>query len=198
MITRLLLLAACLIAVTARAEPIRADVIVFAHPEGSAHSVANQPGVPDNPRAVPLDDAKGLKQAGITMISEAKFGLAREWSALSKRAGYEPLLKLAFQHEWPTSSNGVGLKLFQPQGDGTGLNGWLRLLPGKAGGVEAEIEYLINKPDGSTEVHRLRQKRSFGREGALHYFDGGRIGLLVRLTRPAPLPAPSSAAAARP
>lgn len=198
MITRLLLLAACLFAASAKAEPIRADVIVFVHPEGTAQSVANKPGAPDNPRAVPLDDVKGLKQAGITMISEAKFGLAREWSALSKRAGFEPLLKLAFQQEWPTSSNGVGLKLFQPQGDGGGLNGWLRLLPGKAGGVEAEIEYLISKPDGSVEVHRLKQKRSVNQEGSLQYFDGGRLGLLVRLTRAAPPPAPNSAAAVRP
>ena len=165
------------------AEPLRADVILFLNPETPGQPVLKASSKPDDRRAIALDDTAGLQQAGIKLMPENEFGLARQWSALKAKPGYEGLLKLSFVQAAPAESGGPAIKLFQPVGDGGGLYGWLRLNSGKGGkasSLQAELEYLV-PVEGGVQVHRLKQRRAAGKDGSILYLDGGRLGLLVKL-----------------
>lgn len=179
------LLTALLSSLKLAAEPLRADVIVFLRPDSAALPAPIRASRPDDRRAIAMDDEQGLKLAGLNILPESEFGLAREWRQLRAAAGYEPLLKLAFTEENPPASGGAALRLFQPSGDGNGLNGFLRLLAGKNGGVELDLEYQLPKPpEGAAKAYRVQQKRSASKPDSMLYLDGGRLGALVKLSRP--------------
>ena len=106
-----------LLSFAAQGEIMRADVIVFLRPANPDLPVRHKAGTPDDRSAIAIDDAVGLKLAGITVLPENDFGLVREWKALKATIGYEPLLKLAYVQNDPPASKGPALRLYQPAGD---------------------------------------------------------------------------------
>lgn len=173
----------------AGAETLRADVIVFLRPASAELPAAIKSVKPDDRLAIAIDDDLGLKFSGIKILPESEFGLAREWRQLKSKADYEPLLKLAFTEENPAASSGPALRLYQPVGDGSGLSGWLRLNASKTGSVQVDIEYVLpQQGQAAAMAYQVKQKRTASKPDATLYLDGGRLGMLVKLSHPVAKP----------
>ena len=177
---------------SAAAERLRVDALVFQNLAGGEER-GSSPRRPDDPRAIGLDDTRGLAAAGITLLPETSSTLAAEWQALAAARNFKPLLRLSWMQENPGLQGGPALRIYLPNGDGiSGLSGWLRLNKGRVEHLTANLEYVqaetvISKNNAALrapQAYRLQERRTVGTQ-ALHYLDSSRIGVLVRVT-PAP------------
>lgn len=175
-----LALALLLAPLAAQAERYRVEALVFLNP--ATAEAGRAPQRPALPQVLSLDDANGLRAAGIELQADSATVLANEWNALRTGRRYQPLLRLAWTQPAPGPAGGAGLRLFAPSGDGiSGLDGSLRLSTGRYPHLDADLEY-VQTVDGEPQAYRLREKRKM--PGAnLHYLDSARIGVLARVSR---------------
>jgi len=176
-----LALLAIALPVSAMAERLRVDVLVFLNPP-SAEERGTAARHPDDARAIAIDDVRGLALAGIALLPEAASTLAPEWALLGSRRAYKPLLRLSWVQENTITPAAIPLRIYLPGGDGiSGLGGWVALQGGHHPALSADLEYLEPGADRQPLGLRLQEKRSLA-PGALHYLDSPRIGLLARIT----------------
>lgn len=176
------LLMALVLPVTAMAERLRVDVLIFLNPP-PLQERATAARHPDNERAIGIDDLRGLAYAGIALLPENASSLASEWATLSTNRSYRPLLRLSWLQEAPIAEGGPALRIYLPGGDGqSSLEGWLRL---QGGGMHpaltADLESVQTATTGSALSYRLKQRRSLPLN-TLHYLDSPRIGVLARIS----------------
>ena len=89
------LLLAIALPVTAAAEKLRVDVLIFLNPP-PADERGTAPRHPDDETAISLDDLRGLAYAGVALLPENATTLAAEWATLSANKSYRPLLRLSW------------------------------------------------------------------------------------------------------
>ena len=167
-----LALALLLAPLAAQAERYRVEALVFLNP--ATAEVGRAPQRVALPQVLSLDDANGLRAAGIELQADSATVLANEWNAL--------LLRLAWTQPAPGPAGGAGLRLFAPSGDGiSGLDGSLRLSSGRYPHLDADLEY-VQTIEGAPQAYRLREKRKMP-TATLHYLDSARIGVLARVSR---------------
>ena len=178
--TTALALALLLAPLAAQAERYRVEAIVFLNPANA--EAGRTPQRLSLPQVLSLDDANGLRAAGIEVQADSSTVLANEWNALRAGRRHQPLLRLAWTQPAPGPGGGAGLRLFAPAGDGvSGLDGSLRLSTGRYPHLEADLEY-VQAADGEAQAYRLRETRRMPGAG-LHYLDSARIGVLARVSR---------------
>ncbi|MDO9452959.1 MAG: CsiV family protein [Stagnimonas sp.] len=166
---------------SAMAERLRVDVLIFLNPL-SADEQGTAPRHPDDERAIDLDDAPGLAYAGIALLPDNASTLAAEWATLSASKRYKPLLRLSWVQESPSSANGPALRLELPGGDRlSSLSGWLRLQGGRNISLSADLESVQPGSARQPLGLRLQERRTLGLD-TLHYLDSPRIGVLARVT----------------
>lgn len=166
---------------SAIAERLRVDVLIFLNPL-SAEEQGTAPRHPQDERALSLDDAPGLAYAGITLLPANTSTLAAEWATLTASKRYKPLLRLSWVQESPSSANGPALRLELPGGDRlSSISGWLRLQGGRNIALSADLEAVQPGPDRQPLGLRLQERRTLALD-TLHYLDSPRIGVLARVT----------------
>lgn len=178
-----LLQAALLLALplSAAAERLRVDVLLFQHPP-SAEERGTAPRHPDDERAIALVDPRGLALAGIALLPETSSTLAAEWTTLRRSPRYKALQRLSWLQDTPPPEGGPALRIYLPGGDGiSGVSGWLRLHGGAVTALSADLETVQASATREPLGLRLQQRQSLT-PGTTHYFDSAGLGLLVRVT----------------
>lgn len=175
------LLLALALPLAASAERLRVDVLIFTNARASPYP-GTPPRHPDDERALAIDDARGLAQAGIVMLPEASSTLAAEWATLTLSKAYKPVLRLSWLQDGAMFEGGPALRIYLPGGDGiSGLDGWLRLNRGRSVQLSADLELVQVGSDKLPQAHRLQERRELPLD-ALHYLDSNRIGVLARVS----------------
>ncbi|MES2683479.1 MAG: CsiV family protein [Pseudomonadota bacterium] len=175
------LLLALALPMTASAERLRVDVLIFTTARASPYT-GTPPRHPDDDRAIAIDDLRGLAQAGIALLPEASTTLAAEWATLTLSKVYKPVLRLSWLQEGAVFEGGPALRIYLPGGDGiSGLDGWLRLNRGRSVQLSADLELVQVGADQLPQAHRLRERRELPLD-TLHYLDSNRIGVLARVS----------------
>ena len=176
-----LALLALALPLAASAERLRVDVLIFSNTRASPYP-GTPPRHPDDARAIAIDDARGLAQAGIVMLPEASNLLAAEWATLTLSKAYKPMLRLSWLQEGAVFEGGPALRIYLPDGDGiSGLDGWLRLNRGRSVQLSADLEMVQVAADKTPQAHRLQERRELPLD-TLHYLDSNRIGVLARVS----------------
>lgn len=166
---------------SAMAERVRVDVLIFLNPPSAAEP-ASAPRHPDDERAFSTDDLRALNYAGIVLLPETSSTLAAEWATLSRARSYKPLLRLSWLQEMPRPEDGPALRISRPGSDSSsGLSGWLRLHGGRNVALSVDLENVQLGPDRTPQGSRLKQRRTLGMD-TLHYLDSTRVGVLARVT----------------
>ncbi|MEW6166574.1 MAG: CsiV family protein [Pseudomonadota bacterium] len=180
-----------LVALPARAETYRVDLIVFA--DRYAAGEAGAPARPVGTDGIALDDGTALSAAGIRLLPDSSFGLQEQWNRLRNSARFEPLIRLAWTQTDPPAENGPrlllrygqSLTLADPQGYGSHLvspvQGTVALLLSRYLHLDADLRYTTPSGDGYVQ-YPLRERRRMRRD-ELHHLDSPRLGILARVSR---------------
>lgn len=185
------LLLASLLALPLHAETWRVDLILYRYlgPAGEQGQASRSAGYGN---AIAIDDALRLRDAGITVLPAAEFGLDPEWSSLRSSSEFRPLVKLAWTQVNPPSDNGPRLLLrgggtLQASADGRGGAPELREWDGSVGlnlsrflHLDADLTYTQGGDEAQSWT--LRERRRM-RSGELHQLDSPRLGILARVSR---------------
>lgn len=188
-LTSLLLGAAML---PAHAASYRVDVIVFE--DVTAAAADGEAPVPQRLElqgALDRNDSARLAARGIEILPESSFGLAGELRSIRNSKRFEPLLSLAWIQRDPPASGGPLLRLRSDtshpvtdplsgqMADIATVDGWLRLDVSNL--IRMHVDLQFAPPTAQPPVGlRLQQSQQL-KKGELYHFDGGAVGLLVRI-----------------
>lgn len=189
----------------ASAADYRVDVLIYADRQpaaGEAGELPLQPALPNLQRAYELDDAQGLREAGISLLPQDQFGLQKQWNHLLNSKRFEPIHKLSWIQRNPPTDGGPSLHLrigpsYQINdaplyfGDLPGqrqaeliheLDGTLRLTLSRYLHLHADLAWTSTGDYGDLGSYYLKESRRM-RSGELHHLDSPRFGLLVRVSK---------------
>lgn len=185
---------ALMVALPARADTWRVDLIVFRF-LGSVEEKGRLPQVPDVLNAIALDDAARLSAAGITLLPEADFGLNAQWDKLKASPQFRPLTRLAWTQNDPPPENGprlrvIGGEMFKlKDNEGLGerefreIDGSVALHLGRYLHLDTDLVYTAGgETPQSWHLHEARRMRS----EELHHLDSSRLGVLVKVSKGGP------------
>jgi hypothetical protein len=182
----LLLLAAALPAV-AVAEVYQVDLIVFG--QGGIDGEAPQPvQVADTDRAIDPSDASRLRNAGIQGVTDGPGHLIALWAGLARGRRYEQLAHLSWVQVNPPEVRGPALHVTAggtidtPSGQVHALDGSVALHGGFYLHVDTDLVWTTRAADGTLASWRIEENRRL-RLNETHYIDGGRLGVITRVTR---------------
>lgn len=193
-----LLLLFLAIAVPAHAETYRVDLIVFRNLWGTdAGEKPAAPRAPDLRNAFDPSDKEGLERAGIHLLPDAEFGMQPEWASLRSSKQFKPLVRLSWLQDDPPEDRGPGLlirsgaKMTVTDAGGFGahevseVDGKVTLLASHFLHLDVDLQYTEAGTD-PVAVWPLVETRKLRRD-ELHHLDSPKLGVLVRVTRPAPV-----------
>lgn len=176
---RLCLLAAALLgfAAPSRAEVYRIDVIVFAD-RGPVTEAPNGGTLPNFAGSLLPDNPAALQAAGVTLLPDDQFALQGEWQRLRNSRRFQPLARLAWTQRDPPGARGPSLRLRVGAAEQPMLDGSLALLiVNRYLTLDADLLYV-----SGSDQWRFEQRRKMRRD-ELHHVDGGRLGIVTRVTK---------------
>lgn len=180
-----------LVASPSRAETWRVDLIVFRF-LGGTEEASRLPEAPNLQDAIELDNAPALSAAGITLLPEADFALADQWSRLKSSPQFRPLIKLAWTQNDPRPTGGPRLRVRSASKlklrDQSGLgerefyevDGTVALHLGRFLHLGADL--LLTVGGDEPQAWRLREERRM-RSDELHHLDSPRLGILAKVVK---------------
>lgn len=172
----------------AQAETYRVDLIVYLD-KSPASEAGRRPVRPSTTRALELNDATSLAQAGITLLPDEQFALNDPWSRLKSSKRYQPLIRLAWTQKDPPAEKGPSLHLIWGDtlagGDSDGLapvEGTVSLLAGHYLHLNANLLYTQSIGESGRTSYRLKENRLMRRD-ELHHLDSPKLGILAKVTK---------------
>lgn len=176
---RLLLIAATLLPLAARAETYRVDLILFV--DKSAPGEQGRASVlPDMRRAIEPGDSAGLDRAGITLLTPDQSSLSPEWQKLSNSKRYQPVARISWIQKNPPDDNGPSLhvRYGEPVNGIAPIDGTITLTAGHY--LHLDVDMLYSQPAGVS--YRLHENRKLMRD-ELHHLDSPKLGVLARVSK---------------
>lgn len=189
-----LALLALLLALPARADTWRVDLLVFRF-LGSVEEQGQPPASPKLTDAIELDDVTKLASAGITLLPEKDFALADHWTRLRGSPQFRPLIRLAWTQANPPSAGGPRLHLragdkFTVNDSAMGARE-MQQVDGSVGlnlsrFLHLDSNLIFTEPAEAPASWILDERRRM-RSEELHHLDSPRIGVIARVVKQPPV-----------
>ncbi|CAM2947458.1 CsiV family protein [Legionella worsleiensis] len=173
----IILIAVFFSAITSAQSSYQVDIILFAHPTGSATRTEldlNAPLIPVSQKAIPLTKSRGRSNTAYTILPSSQSGLQNEYYLLSHKPGY----KIIGHYSWrQPANNQSSIALPESNQNGWTVQGTIRIKQSNFYSLDTDL-YLSPSDDPQSSLNIAQKQRIKG--GMVYYLDNPLIGMLIK------------------